>query len=137
MSTMLMSELRDKLHGREYGHEMDGIDEEELKRNNIVIVFGYSDDNVEFRGAIDDEIGCGEKTIIYLDDNGILTNKCDSGDDCPYFKEVLKHSNKRIECIWNQDGYSWIYEPINITYMEFDIMENGEKYCRGIIFHLR
>ena len=48
-----------------YEHEQEMIElariaeEERLaKENGLVVVFGYSDDNIELRGAINNEAGC-------------------------------------------------------------------------------
>ena len=46
-------ELAQKLHGRTYGN-ITTQDAAEAKDNDLVIVFGASDDLMEFRGAIYD-----------------------------------------------------------------------------------
>ena len=41
----------------------------------------------------------------------------------------------KIEVFFDIDGYLWKYKtPFPVV--EFDIVEDGEKYCRGIIFEL-
>jgi hypothetical protein len=122
------------LDGREYGHETDDGLDKQLAGEGIVMVFGYSDDNMEFRGAIKDEIGCCDGWTVRLTSKGILDNKCDNGR-CPYFKEMERNVKSRIEAIWGKDGYSWIYRT-DIPHVSFDITEDGEKYCRGIVFYL-
>lgn len=46
------------LNGREYGDEITREEEAMAKAHGLVVVFGYSDDNMEFCGAITDEVGC-------------------------------------------------------------------------------
>jgi hypothetical protein len=48
-----------------------GCDEvfEYAKDNGLVIVFGASDDLVELRGAIHDEVGACDGVVFYVDQN--------------------------------------------------------------------
>ena len=99
-----IKEIADRLNGMEYGKEPD-IGKNE---NNIVVVFGLSDDLMEFRGAIDDELDCYNGTTAHINSNGL------------FHKE---------------EDYSWTYKT-DIPHSTFDILEDGEKYCRGIVFAL-
>ena len=130
---MTVNELAEKLNGNEYDNEIPKELEQEAKENNLVVVFGASDDLMEFRGAIYDEIDANENVEAFITSKGLLRNECDN-DECPYF-EFEKTMTKIIEAIWDTDGYSWIYET-DIPHSTFDILEDGEKYCRGIVFNL-
>ena len=55
---MDIKEFANKLNGRTYLNEITKEEEKIAKELGYVIVFGYSDDNTEFKGAIDDEIDC-------------------------------------------------------------------------------
>ena len=44
------------------------------KELGYVVVFSYSDDNMEFRGAINDEFACYYGGTVYLDKNGIIND---------------------------------------------------------------
>lgn len=62
------------------------------------------------RGAEDDEIDCfdgGEATI----------------------------AGAKVKINWCKDGYSWTYDT-DIPHECFDVYEDGEKYCRGIVFSI-
>lgn len=48
----------DAMNGREYRNEGSDALFAQMKRDGIVAVFGASDDLMEFRGAIYDEVGC-------------------------------------------------------------------------------
>jgi hypothetical protein len=126
--------LAKRLNGRGYMDEMSEEEEQEACDAGIVVVFGYSDDLMEFRGAIDDEIGCYDGGSVRLTSEGILRSECDEGEDCPYFKK-LKLASIPLNAIWDKDGYSWVYET-DIPHSMFDIMGDGEKYCRGIVFEM-
>ncbi len=132
---MNKEQLAAKLNGREYGNEISKSECADAKAAGLVIVFGYSDDNIEFRGAIEDESGCGEGTSIYLHREGILAShdrECDCYF-CGYTESVKKCAE--ITTIWSDDEYSWKYQT-DIPHASFDIREGDEKYCRGIVFEL-
>ena len=132
---MTKEELAKMLDGMEYRYEITPDIQHGLINSDLVVVYGYSDDNMEFRGAIDDEVSCyngGTAKLSHI--NGLLLlNECD--DDCPYF-EALSSSAIDIEALWcKEDDYSWTYKT-DIPHATFDILEDGEKYCRGIVFNL-
>ncbi|MBQ7756453.1 MAG: hypothetical protein IJ031_03125 [Oscillospiraceae bacterium] len=106
---MTIYELAERLDGREYRNEMTPIEEERAKELGFVVVYGYSDDNAEFRGAIDDEIGCFDGGRIY-----------ENGD-------------KYIDAVWCESEFTWTYKT-NIPHAVFNIYDDEEKYCRGIVF---
>ncbi len=111
----------------------------EMKAAGLVAVFGYSDDLIEFRGAIDDEQDAGEHSTHSLNRDGLLVNDC-SIKRCPYFAAVEARA-PFVEALWDQDGFSWIYkltapDGSAIQHETFVIVEDGEPYCRGIVFAL-
>lgn len=104
------------------------------KDAGIVIVYGASDDLMEFDGAIRDEIGCYEGGTAYLTSKGLLTNDCDN-DNCSYFAREKK-SAAEIKAIWcPPTGESWAYETA-IPHETFSVIEDGDVYCTGIVFRL-
>ena len=122
------------IDGNEYTNELEGISISAVKNMGIVILFGGSDDLAEFHGAMDDEVGCCNGGTILLTNKGLLENRCDD-EDCPYHEEEKK-TGIPIEAIWNSEGYSWTYKT-DIPHKTFDIMEDDDKYCRGIVFYLK
>ena len=88
---------------------------------------------MEFRGAVNDETGAWEGATAYFTSGGLLTNECDH-EDCPYFAK-LKETAATVNAKWDTEGYSWVYETV-IPHVVFDILEDGDKYCRGIVFAL-
>ena len=111
---MTIFDFAEELNGREYGNEITPFEEQRAKELGFVVVFGYSDDNAEFRGAIYDEIGC-----------------YDGG-------RVFEENGKYIDAVWCDGEYCWTYNT-NIPHATFDIYtfdiyENNEKFCKGIIF---
>lgn len=132
--TMNAQELATALNGREYGEEITRAEEKEAKAAGLVVVFGVSDDLMEFRGAVHDEWGVYSGDDVYFTHAGLLVNKCNN-DECPYF-ERLKNTAITITTKWDADeDYLWIYNTL-IPHSTFDILEDGKKYCRGIVFAL-
>lgn len=122
------------LHGCEYRKEGSRELFEQMKDAGLVAVFGASDDLMEFRGAIYDEIGAWDGGTAYLDDGGLLTNECEN-DDCPHFARVQKAA-RTIQARWCPSGdLSWDYVT-DIPHATFDVREDDEIYCRGIVFRL-
>jgi len=135
MKTVTAKEMAQLLNGREYGDEMTTDMERLAKDSGLLIVFGYSDDNMEFRGILSDEVGCYDGRAYLFDAEGVLPNWDDIEDEKTaedYFRR--KKQAKSIEAIWDQDGYSWTYKT-DVPHETFDILEDGEKYCRGIVIH--
>lgn len=130
---MTRQELADILCGRQYRNEMSAAEEAQAKEHGLVVIFGASDDLMEIRGAVNDEIGGYDGGGGYFTRTGLLANDCDN-HDCPYFAK-LEEAATLIEAKWDAEGYSWTYETA-IPHSTFDILEDGEKYCRGIVFAL-
>ena len=108
---MTLKEFAKMLDGREYLHEITKEEEALAKELGFVVVFGYSDDNAELRGAIDNEIGCYDGGLLEHDDlpDVIYANWCPEDIDC-----------------------SWAYGT-SIPHENFNIYEDGELYCVGIV----
>lgn len=117
----LLKIVASKLNGLPYGLEDRTIKELDAyyKEKGIVICFGQSDDLMELRGAIDDEYGCWDGGTICIDEKGN-----DDADANVYFP---------ITAVWAKENISWQYE-FEPKHEVFNIYEDGEIYCRGIVF---
>lgn len=122
----------EKLDVREYGNELTSDEITELEALGLVVVFGASDDLCEFRGAIDDEVSCFDGGDIYVNAEGLIANNMDMSDS---FVPENSPDFALIKACWDCDGYSWAYET-NIPHEFFEILEDGEPYCLGIIFDI-
>lgn len=122
------------LDGAEYGDECTRDFAAMLKANGLVAVFGASDDLMEFRGAINDEIGCYNGGTAYLSKDGLLENDC-VAETCPHFARA-QDAATTIEALWDVDGFSWKYSTV-IPHFKFTVTEDGENYCEGIVFALK
>jgi hypothetical protein len=133
---MDIQEVADKLHGVQYGSEGKVLTLDfckELRREGIVVVRGYSDDLIEFDGAISDELGAYDH--YYFTAKGLVRNDCDD-DRCPYFEKIMQEVMYYVKPQWCEiERYAWTYDS-NIPHATFDVMEGTDKYCRGIVFKL-
>ena len=122
------------LDGREYRSEITSDESKLAKENGLVIVYGASDDLMEFGGAIYGDIDCWEGGTAYLDGNGLFENFCNDAA-CPY-AEIERAKGKTIEAVWcPPGGGSWAYVT-DIPHATFKIYEDGELYCVGIVFEI-
>lgn len=120
------------LNNREYGYPQFSEKEIEIARENgFIIVHGASDDLMEFEGAIGDEGGCFEGGKVYFNKYEV----CQDRDD----KETY---HNWINAIWygeekdeNGQQITWTYKT-DIPHETFMIYEDGEPYCRGIVFSI-
>jgi hypothetical protein len=134
------------LNGREYGSEITSDEEATAKAAGLVVVFGASDDLVELRGAIDEELGACDGTTFRVCGDGILNSWPDSGNrDLQFSEDEAEDYFKRkaagfktIEAVWSPAGEekSWAYKT-DIPHAKFDIVEGDEVYCTGIVFALK
>ncbi len=107
---MTKEELAAMLNNRAYLHETTPEIEQLAKDNNLLIVFGCSDDLCEFRGAIFEEFDCYEGGTITHND-----------------------LQKPIKALWC--SCSWSYET-ELPHAEFNIYDDDELYCIGMVIDL-
>ncbi len=127
---MDIKEFAKSISGKEYGYPQFTKEEiETAKENGFVIVYGASDDLMEFEGAIQDEGGCFNGGTIYFNRFGVI-------DD-----NFVTSFENYIKAVWDRDEdengqlITWTYET-EIPHATFMIYEGGEPYCRGIVFSI-
>jgi len=126
------------LSGREYGMEISREEAQAAKEAGLVVVYGYSDDCMELRGAIDAETGAYEGTTIYIGKDGLVDDPTCSDAEyctCPYFVAV-KNTAKAIKAVWHDEGGPcWTFET-DIPHETFTLIEDDEPWCIGIVFSM-
>ena len=132
----LIKKWQEKLNGREYREELEPFEEEELKKDGIVVVFGCSDDLCEIHGALSSEIDCyGGNKEVYVREAECFV----SPDYYDYSSDELIQIDlsKRpyIDISNTRDG--WKYEIPDIPQAEFIIYEEDTIYCTGKLFYLK
>lgn len=130
-------ELASLLTGREIGDEISEVECEHAKESGLIVIFGASDDLMEFRGVCEDELGCYNGDTALIDAKGLLPERDNIEDDGEleeYFKR--KKTAKTIESLWCKEGeYSWTFKT-SVPHATFEIVEDDEPYCRGIVISI-
>lgn len=111
----------------QYGDGIPKAIQEEAASGSLIICYGYSDDLIEFRGAIDDEGGCYDGGIVTFNNGGISQDE-----------RELEYKIEAIWCPKNAAGvaYSeWDYKAEFPMY-NFNIYDGNNLYCVGKVFSL-
>lgn len=135
---MTAKELAEKINGREYMESFVDV-RNAAKDAGLVIVTGASDDLIEFDGAIFDEGGCFDGGVIYFDrkhvandgerlPNQILAIWCGKVEN-----EPVGDPSEFVD--ENGETITWTYKT-DIPHETFMIYDDGEPYCRGIVFSI-
>lgn len=145
---MNTKELAEKLNGIEYPPRLSREFVSEMRKAELFIVYGSSDDLIEFEGAINDEIGCYEGAKILVDRQGTLpvtrwylSDIIDKNDDDEDFeKHIREHIGrldhaKIVQPMWCDGEIPWTYKT-EIPHETFDVMEDGKVFCRGMVIAL-
>jgi hypothetical protein len=131
---MTAKQLATLLGRRVMGNEISESEERLAREAGLVVVFGYSDDNVELRGAINGEVGAYNGTTVYLSATGLLENDCDS-DRCPHFERARERAAS-FKTKWDDgSGAAWTFD-VPWPHFTFEVFEEDELFCRGVVFAL-
>lgn len=122
---MTKEQLAEMLNGRQYGDETTPEIERLAKENGLCIAFGASDDLLEFRGTVYDEVGAWGGTVVYLSKKGNV-------------KEESKPGRAEVSASWlpKEPAATWLVKA-SIPFAPFDIFEDCELYCRGCVFNFK
>lgn len=141
---MTKEELAAKLSGREYPFQMSIAEITGAKENGLAILYGASDDLLEFAGALFDEIGAYDGTTVNVTLNGkiieTMESTCDNDDRqrCEFYTAWLKQQKTfNVTAAWcpTEPKCSWLITA-TVPGAAFDIMEDGELYCRGLVIDM-
>lgn len=119
-------EFASKLDGCDYRDEMSKEEIKEAKENGLVVVFGASDDLIEFEGCISEEEGCWCGALFKINSKKLTIKETENRKD----KNV-------IEAVWcdTELNTSWSYNT-SIPHAKFNVMEDDDLYCIGIVFSI-
>lgn len=119
------------------GIERSGIPGEiqmEARESGLIIAYGASDDCFEMRGFICEEWSASDGTIVHVDSDGIAEDPFDPDNTD---NERLKDATHYIQAVWDpkDKDVSWSIET-DLPHEKFNIMEDGEVFCIGMVFAL-
>lgn len=114
--------LAKELNGIEYRDSIPNI--KAAKDNKLLIIHGASDDLVIIDGFITEQLDAYDGLEFYLSSNGEISLNDGIGGEL-------------IEAIFSPEylDTTWLFET-EIPHATFDIMEDGELYCRGLVIDL-
>ena len=132
--------LAARLTGREAGHEITRDEEAEAKAAGLLVVFGYSDDNLELRGALHDEVGCyasNRPVEVIITAGGVLEEWGFDGKDQKnafewFRRENLPRATVRAFFGVGSSAFTWSYE-VDVPHATFEIFDGDEKFCFGVV----
>lgn len=128
---MNIKEFAQQFNGREYYYPM--FTEKEIqtaKDNGWVIVTGASDDLMEFEGALRDEGGCFGGGKVWFSKESVYNGEDDKAG-FPNCIEAIWYGEDSRD--WDGNTITWTYKT-DIPHETFMVYEDGEPYCRGIVF---
>lgn len=117
------------LHGREYPFDLTDEEQAQAKAAGLVVIFGAGDDSFEVRGAFTGQqyVYDSNDRVVQIDATGLLS---DAGNlDNYVLREPLANT---IKPIFSNERPAWTYST-TIPHATFEIMEDGDVYCRGIV----
>ena len=127
--------------------KLDGIDESQIdslntfaEENNLVFIYGHSDDCVEFRGVIDEEGYCyGGGDLPFtkkglVNDTGELEDVLKVLTDNGYDVSSIHAQTNIVKAVRDTKGV-WRFET-EIPHKTFNVMEDGELSSVGIAFRM-
>jgi hypothetical protein len=138
-------ELAALLNGREYMSEITPSEGRTAAKNKLLVVFRASDDNCELRGVINDEVPVWDGCTFAVSKDGKLLAPIE-GDDTEILEKYdlldlareMRSEAKAIviDALWDKGDYSWVIQT-NSPNAAFDILDDGEKFCRGIVIDMK
>jgi hypothetical protein len=137
---MKVKDWVERISGFEYpADELDNLNKE-MAADGIIIAYGASDDLLEFQGVVNDEVGVygGNEVSISSRRKGtaFIFDEEENNDSKEFNRKEIEQMQK-IKAVWAPKDIdaSWKIET-EIPHETFDIMEDGELFCRGIVFHV-
>ena len=142
---MKKEDLAQLLNGRQYGEEITDEEHLQAKEDGLLVCFVVSGDFLRLRGLIFDKDVVDEKDTkyhLYIGEDGDLT--CISQKEIEEIKMFLEGYNIDfilpkipIKIQWRPEELdcSWLITT-DIPHATFDIYDDEELYCRGIVLEL-
>ena len=121
---MKLKEFTERINGKQYLNELTDEDVQVARTNGFLIVYGYSDDNVEVDGVFCEEFGAYDGTVIFYRPS----------DKSVYESEDSCEGDIEINCLWcaEDSEFSWSFKT-SLPHETFEIYDGDEKFCLGIV----
>jgi hypothetical protein len=143
MKEITKEQLAELLNGSEHRYEIAESQEEVAKRNNLLILFGESDDLLEARGVINDEFGAWEGGEWLLMKEGEVYKELQNDNTYHKAKKIClvdeadAENARRIKLEWINARPEGVWKfTTKLAHSKFTVMEDGEPYGEGIIIDI-
>ncbi|MEM9597063.1 MAG: hypothetical protein AAGD06_22515 [Acidobacteriota bacterium] len=136
MSKLTTKDLAEQLDGSEYPLRPPADEVQAWRDAGLIVMLGYSDDYIILHGAISWQLGAYDGTEFRISRHGMLPapEQVDADNAEAWVKG--KACSVLIKAQWCEDaGYSWTFD-IPVEHDTFDIIEDGETFCRGAVLDL-
>lgn len=123
------------LNGREYRSEMTAQENDSASNSGLLVVYGASDDLTEFGGVIYDEAGACDGATHRIGANmRLLDEPRDDHDELIEAGWTPPQVLMSVKAEWCPEGFdgSWRIS-FDGPHSKFNIMEDGELYCEGVV----
>ena len=132
--------LAQELDGSDYLWEPSREDVQRWERLGLVVIYGYSDDELIFQGAISDGLSVYGDFDFELFSGGrvLQPGEVEAANAEDYV--AGKNAVYRLRCRarWEHEGYSWwLGAEGPFPWAPFNIFEDGDLFCRGLVVGLR
>jgi len=142
---MNLKEWAEKFNNMEYGSNNIRDAQDELEADGVIAVMGASDDLCELYGDISDEFNCYNGNKLYWVGNGFCSETekdnflCVVDNEYPiFFEKCQAIFNKDCSYINIKEGTNCQFEyETNIPCERFNVMEDGNLYCSGLLFYTK
>jgi len=138
---MRKEEFAALITGHEYRKELTPEQEKLAEESGLLVCFVASDDLMELRGIIYDEFDAYEGGAVFLGKKkgGIIgaINKTDLEEIYDLMDDkgigfLFPSAEIIAEFAPDEPSCSWLIKT-DLPHATFDIMEDGELYCRGVV----
>lgn len=129
---MNLKEFANMLNGREYKYPQFTTEEINIaKENSFVIIYGASDDLMEFDGAIYDEADCFDGGLVHFSPTmGVLSHNYQVKNQMSILAKWCEDKDE------NGNTIPWSYD-LSIPHETFMIYEDGKPYCKGVVISIK
>lgn len=139
-------EFAELLNNRDYMCEITKQEEDLARQHGLLVVFGYSDDLVEFRGIVYEEVSAYNGTTLQINSEGVIPKwetiqaGISEQEAEEYFRvKALPHVGIRAQ--WcSKGGPPWKITAIDIDpshFASFLIIDEGEPFCQGLVIDFK
>lgn len=145
---MTPTEFAARINGRQYRKELTAEEERLAKSLGLVVIYGASDDLLEFDGAISEELGADDGTEARVGKYGVLESfesLHSRTDDEQQYEDYFRRKASGfaiVKAVWcptkdeaSEPWASWAIET-EVPHATFDVMDDGELFCRGVVLRL-